>query len=229
MNWRHRPPQNRNHFHEYRCIICQSVLDTHRSMRPMAQYIPTDMCYNCTFEISYSLATQDETSSQEFLQTRLPVAQAAEQIANEIAEASVEPTYIRPWAPTTIDIILELDDETYTEPSLYDETTEERDERFRNLGAVKDSQTHSLDSSPAPSPSSSGAYDSELGAPGLQAYVREYVLEVSEGEASEFKVSEGQASELDAPKGHAHLVDNAPAPHQGPNEQEEGLNTIRDP
>jgi hypothetical protein len=55
-------------------------------MRPGIGYAPIDNRYNCIYETSYSLATYDEASSQEFLQT-MPLA-AQVQIANEIAEAS---------------------------------------------------------------------------------------------------------------------------------------------
>lgn len=88
MNWRPLPWWSRMHFHEYRCIVCNSVLRVHPSQNSVTEYVPTDRCYNCNYEISYSLATHDETSSQQFLQTRLPLVQAAEQIADELAEAS---------------------------------------------------------------------------------------------------------------------------------------------
>ncbi|EGU75482.1 hypothetical protein FOXB_13994 [Fusarium oxysporum f. sp. conglutinans Fo5176] len=88
MNWRPLPWWSRMHFREYRCIVCNSVLRVHPSQNSVTEYVPTDRCYNCNYEISYSLATHDETSSQQFLQTRLPLVQAAEQIADELAEAS---------------------------------------------------------------------------------------------------------------------------------------------
>ncbi|KAI1055786.1 hypothetical protein LB506_009386 [Fusarium annulatum] len=247
MNRRHLPLRNRKHFHEYRCIVCNSVLETRRSMSPRIEYVLTDRCYNCSYEISYSLATTDEISSQEFLQTRLPLVQAAEQIANEIAEDSdqldavgnfnsVKPGsrltcrdrgYRRPWTPTKIDVVLEPDDETTTEPSLYDETPEERAERFRNPGAVRYPQTHDLDYfaaalfySPEPDHPKSDDIDLELSQLGA------YELEVY-GLAHGYEWSEGEASELDPPEGDAHPVDNAPAPHQSPDQQEEGLNIMR--
>ncbi|KAG4280291.1 hypothetical protein FPRO06_11624 [Fusarium proliferatum] len=179
------------------------------------------------YEISYSLATTDEISSQEFLQTRLPLVQAAEQIANEIAEDSDQLGYRRPWTPTKIDVVLEPDDETTTEPSLYDETPEERAERFRNPGAVRYPQTHDLDYfaaalfySPEPDHPKSDDIDLELSQLGA------YELEVY-GLAHGYEWSEGEASELDPPEGDAHPVDNAPAPHQSPDQQEEGLNIMR--
>jgi hypothetical protein len=58
--------------------------------------------------------------------------------------------YSSPWSPTATDAVLEPDDETETQPSLYDETREERDERFRNLRAVQDSRTPTPDYLPAP-------------------------------------------------------------------------------
>ncbi|KAG4276966.1 hypothetical protein FPRO04_07712 [Fusarium proliferatum] len=179
------------------------------------------------YEISYSLATTDEISSQEFLQTRLPLVQAAEQIANEIAEDSDQLGYRRPWTPTKIDVVLEPDDETTTEPSLYDETPEERAERFRNPGAVRYPQTHDLDYfaaalfyAPEPDHPKSDDIDLELSQSGA------YELEVY-GLAHGYEWSEGEASELDPPEGDAHPVDNAPAPHQSPDQQEEGLNIMR--
>ncbi|KAF5701552.1 hypothetical protein FGLOB1_10158 [Fusarium globosum] len=227
MNRRHLPLRNRKHFHEYRCIVCNSVLETRRSMSPRIEYVLTDRCYNCSYEISYSLATTDETSSQEFLQTRLPLVQAAEQIAKEIAENSDQLGYCRPWAPTKIDVVLEPDDETTTEPSLYDETPEERAERFRNPGAVRYPQTHDLDYfaaalsySPEPDHPESDDIDLELSQLGA------YALEVY-GLAHGYEWSEGEASELDPPEGDAHPVDNAPAPHQSPDQQEEGLDIMR--
>ncbi|KAF5614914.1 hypothetical protein F25303_13946 [Fusarium sp. NRRL 25303] len=216
MNRRHLPLRNRKHFHQYRCIVCNRVLETRRSMSPRIEYVLTDRCYNCSYEISYSLATTDETFSHEFLQTRLPLVQAAEQIANEIAEDSDQLGYRRPWTPTKIDVVLEPDDETTTEPSLYDETPEERAERFRNPGAVRYPQTHDLDYFavalsylPEPDHLESGDIDlelSQLGAYGLEVY----------GLAHGYEWSEGEASELDPPEGDAHPVDNAPAPHQSP-------------
>ncbi|CZR48409.1 uncharacterized protein FPRO_13019 [Fusarium proliferatum ET1] len=227
MNRRHLPLRNRKHFHEYRCIVCNSVLETRRSMSPRIEHVLTDRCYNCSYEISYSLATTDEISSQEFLQTRLPLVQAAEQIANEIAEDSDQLGYRRPWTPTKIDVVLEPDDETTTEPSLYDETPEERAERFRNPGAVRYPQTHDLDYfaaalfySPEPDHPKSDDIDLELSQLGA------YELEVY-GLAHGYEWSEGEASELDPPEGDAHPVDNAPAPHQSPDQQEEGLNIMR--
>ncbi|CCT74069.1 uncharacterized protein FFB20_01088 [Fusarium fujikuroi] len=227
MNRLHLPLRNRKHFHEYRCIVCNSVLETRRSMSPRIEYVLTDRCYNCSYEISYSLATTDETSSQEFLQTRLPLLQAAEQIANEIAEDSDQLGYRRPWGPTKIDVVLEPDDETTTEPSLYDETPEERAERFRNPGAVRYPQTHdlgyfaaALSYSPEPDHPESDDIDLELSQLGA------YALEVY-GFAHGYEWSEGEASELDPPEGDAHPVDNASAPHQSPDQQEEGLNIMR--
>ncbi|KAF5626729.1 uncharacterized protein FTJAE_9509 [Fusarium tjaetaba] len=213
MSRRHSPLQGERHFCEYRCIICNSVLETCRSMRPEIVYALADNCYNCIYETSYSLATYDEASSQEFLQTMLRVAQV--QIANEIAEASDQLAYSSPWSPTTTDAVLEPDDETETQPSLYDETPEERDERFRNLRAVQDLPAHHF-YSPELVLSEQDEVQLEpslLGASEIEAYVNVY----------EFDASFGEASGLNAPEGDARP---APAPHQSRNEQEEGLDIM---
>ncbi|KAF5570524.1 hypothetical protein FPANT_13737 [Fusarium pseudoanthophilum] len=224
MSRHYPPPRSQRHFREYRCIICNSVLETCRSMRPEIGYALTDNCYNCIYETSYSLATHDEASSQEFLQTMLPVAQV--QIANEIAETLDQLAYSSPWSPTTTDAVLEPDDETETQPSLYDETREERDERFHNLRAVQDSRTPTPDYLPA-----HPFYSPEL----VLSEQDEVQLELSLSAASElegyvsayeFDASFGEASGLNAPEGDARPVDNAPAPHQSRNEQEEGLDII---
>ncbi|KAG5745260.1 hypothetical protein H9Q69_011925 [Fusarium xylarioides] len=167
----------------------------------------------------------------------LPVAQATEQIANKISEASDQPACSRPWSPTAIDVALEPDDETHTEPSLYDETPQERDERFRNSRAIGDSQTTSPDSLPATLSYSPELDESQLELSQSDASVSEtyahayefdaFSREASEFDVSEFEGSEGEASELDAPEGDAHPADNAPAPYQSPNETEERLNIIR--
>lgn len=110
---------------------------------------------------------------------------------------------------------------------MYDETPEERAERFRNPGAVRYPQTHDLDYfaaalfySPEPDHPKSDDVDLELSQLGA------YELEVY-GLAHGYEWSEGEASELDPPEGDAHPVDNAPAPHQSPDQQEEGLNIMR--
>lgn len=140
--------------------------------------------------------------------------------------------YSRPREPTTIDVVLELDDDTNTEPSLYDETPEEREERFRNPGAVRYPETHDIDYFagalsylPEPEHPESDEIElelSQLSASRLEAYLCEYGYE-----APEYEASAGEASELDAPERDAHPVDNAPAPHQSPGEQEEGLNIMK--
>ncbi|KAF5582506.1 hypothetical protein FPCIR_9482 [Fusarium pseudocircinatum] len=167
--------------------------------------------------MSYNLATHDEASSQEFLQTGLPVAQAAVQVAEEIAEASDQLAYSSPWSPTTTDAVLEPDDETETQPSLYDETPAERDERFRNLRAVQDSRTPTPDYLQASLFYSPEPVLSELD----EVQLEHSISGESELEACasmyEFVASSGEVSELDAP-----------TPHQSCNEQEDGLNIATD-
>ncbi|KAM5375947.1 hypothetical protein ACJA88_007058 [Fusarium oxysporum] len=171
MNWRPLPWWSRMHFHEYRCIVCNSVLRVHPSQNSVTEYVPTDRCYNCNYEISYSLATHDETSSQQFLQTRLPLVQAAEQIADELAEAST------PLLPAT-----------YPVPP-------------------------GGDAHPADNPPEGDA---------------DPVDDAPEGDEPEGGAPEGDAHPVDnAPDRDTHQADDAPAPHQSPDEPEEGLNIMR--
>ncbi|KAF5630598.1 hypothetical protein F52700_7279 [Fusarium sp. NRRL 52700] len=213
-----------SHFHEYRCIVCNSVLKTRRSMRPRTEYVPTDRCYNCNYEASYSLATHDEASSQEFVQTWLPVMQTVEQIANRIAEVSGQSAHSRSRTPSTIDEVLEPDDEPNMEPSLYDETPE---------AAVQYPQEHDRDYMPATLFYSPGRDSpeldkfqlelSQLAAWGSELYIIENGFVAPEGEAPELAMSGS-----DTPEEDAYPVHNAPGPQQSPNEQEEGLNDMRD-
>ncbi|KAH7210960.1 hypothetical protein BKA60DRAFT_650675 [Fusarium oxysporum] len=226
MNWRPLPWWSRMHFREYRCIVCNSVLRVHPSQNSVTEYVPTDRCYNCNYEISYSLSTHNETSSQQFLQTRLPLVQAAEQIADELAEASTP----LPSTHIPIDEFWGPDDEGNPEPWMSDENPEAHDERIRNLWAVPYPQTHGLNRLPAtyPVPPGGDAHPADNPPEGDA----DPVDDEPEGDEPEGDEPEGDEPEGDEPEGGApdrdtHQADDAPAPHQSPDEPEEGLNIMR--
>ncbi|KAI7765165.1 hypothetical protein LZL87_005878 [Fusarium oxysporum] len=222
MNWCHLPWWSRRHSREYRCIVCNSVLRVHPNQNSVTEYVPTDRCYNCNYEISYSLTTHDETSSQQFLQTRLPLVQAAEQIADELAEASnqlltcCDTAYSRPSTHILIDEFWGPDDEGNPEPWVYEENPGAHDERTRNLWAGPYPQTHGLNYLPVTYPIP----------PGGDAHPAD---NPPEGDADPVDDEpERDEPEGGAPERDTHQADNAPTSHQSPNEPEEGLNIMID-
>lgn len=134
--------------------------------------------------------------------------------------------YSRPSTHIPIDEFWGPDDEGNPEPWVYDENPEAHDERIRNLWAVPYPQTHGLNRLPAtyPVPPGGDAHPADNPPEGDA----DPVDDAPEGDEPEGGAPEGDADPVDnAPDRDTHQADDAPAPHQSPDEPEEGLNIMR--